>query len=277
MWPLLREEVIKKVDGVLATRSVYIEGCKLLGLENCAYIGFGIDTDTFAPRPRNEAIKSLYNIRGDIINKVIWGSFDDFCDELLGKEPFVLGFVGAARPSWKNVGLIIKVFNTVTKIFKETSLLIISRDAHFLLPLISKLPKNVGKRVVIFNNMPHVYIPTFYNLIDVFINPSLLDSLEINTLEALVSGNIVLASNRGCINDLKQLGIDSFKTFDPTPISLLNALIPILRDPDSYKKELLKQLDYVRSQLDLRTYGGRIIRAIEKLCCRDNVSKQRRL
>jgi len=266
VWPLLRKEIIKKVDGILATRSVYIEGCKSLRLKNCAYIGFGVDTNRFFPRPRDEVIKILHNIRSNIENNIVWGDIRYFCDEILSCDSIVLGFIGAVTPPWKNVELIIKVFSIIAKTFENVYLLIVARDAHLLLPLTTTLPESVRKKIVIFNGIPHVYVPVFYNLIDVFINPSLLDSLEVNTIEALVSGNIVLASNRGCINDLRYLGIKTYKIFEPTPTSLLSVLTPILKRLNLYKNEVLEQLSYVRNRLNLYAFGRRLVKAISRLC-----------
>ena len=263
LWPLLRREIVKNVDGLLATRSVYIEGCKLLGLERCHYIGFGIDTKKFTPRDRVKVVGHLLDDKSIVADKLIWGDFDRFTNELLNGDIIVLSFVGAARPWWKNVELIVVVFNHIAKIFSNVFLLVVGRHMNSLMPLLSRLPRKVREKIVIIDQVPHTHVHLFYNLGDIFINPSLLDSLEINTLEALASGNIVLVSNRGCINDLKYMGIRILKVFEPTPRSLLNTLIPILKNIDSHKDEITKELEYVRQKLSLETYGERIIRALK--------------
>jgi glycosyltransferase involved in cell wall biosynthesis len=268
IWPLFRREVVKNVDGLLATRSVYIENSKLLGLERCYYIGFGVDTSKFTQRDKINVVKYLLDNREIVDNRLVWGNFDKFAKELLKQydSPIVVGFIGAARPWWKNVELIVSAFNHIARIFNNVFLLMVGRHMSSLLPLLHSLSSKIRERVIIIDEIPHTYINLFYNLIDVFINPSLLDSLELNTLEALASGNVVLASNRGCISDLKYMGISAPKIFEPTPKSLLNTLGLILKDVDLYKDEVTKELEHVGRKLSLETYGARIVKALEKLC-----------
>jgi glycosyltransferase involved in cell wall biosynthesis len=265
LYPLLRKEIIKYVDGILASRSVYIEGCKLLGLRKCKFIGFGLDTEIFTPREKDEAIRRLSDNYGYIVTRNVWGDFDPFLSEIRDRKSITLGFIGAAKPSWKNIELLIKVFNDVSVHYDNIFLLIVTREANSLMPLISKLSEKSRRRIAIFNGVPHIYISPFYNLIDVFVNPSLLDSLEINTLEALASGNIVLASNRGCINDLKYLGIESYITFEPNKSSLHIALTKLLKNFDPYRTETLRQLDNVRQKLSLYSLGRRIMKALNEM------------
>jgi len=265
LYPLLRREIIKYVDGILASRSVYIEGCKMLGLKNCKLVGFGIDTEVFVPREKNEAIKKLSDNYEHIIVRNIWGDFDSFLSNVRDKKIITLGFIGATKPSWKNTELLVKVFNDISIRYDDIFLLIVAREANSLIPLISKLPEKSGRRIIVFDSVPHIYIPAFYNLIDIFVNPSLLDSLEINTLEALVSGNIVLASNRGCINDLKYLGIESYIIFEPNRSSLYTALIKLLENFDLYRTEMLRHLNDIRQKLSLYSFGRRIMKALNEM------------
>jgi glycosyltransferase involved in cell wall biosynthesis len=265
LYPYLREEIIKYIDGILATRTVYIEGCKLLGLKKCKYIGFGIDTDTFTPREKDEVVRKLFDVYEYVKTKNIWGNFDFLLSEVSNNKPIILGFIGAARPLWKNVELLIKVFKDISKQYENIYLLVIAREANTLLSLLSSLPGEIHKKIVVFNGIPHTYIPLFYNLIDIFINPSLLDSLEINTLEALVSGNFVLASDRGCINDLRYLGIESYLIFEPNKVSLLNTLTQLLKNFDLYRMEATNSLGHVRQILSLNSYGRRMVKALNEM------------
>jgi len=265
LYPLLRREIIKYVDGILASRSVYIEGCKMLGLKNCKFVGFGIDTEVFVLREKNEVIKKLSDNYEHIIVRNIWGNFDSFLSNVRDKKIITLGFIGATKPSWKSSELLIKVFNDISIRYDDVFLLIVAREANSLIPLISKLPEKSRRRIVVFDSVPHIYIPAFYNLVDIFVNPSLLDSLEVNILEAMVSGNIVLASNRGCINDLKYLGIESYITFEPNKPSLYTALIKLLENFDLYRAEMLRHLDDTRQKLSLYSFGRRIMKALNEM------------
>jgi len=265
LYPLIRREIINHIDGVLASRSVYIEGCKLLGLKKCKFIGFGIDTEVFAPREKDEAIRRLSEKYEHIMTRNIWGDFDSFISNIRDKKTITLGFIGATKPSWKNSELLIKVFNDISVDYDNVFLLIVAREANYLIPLISKLPEKSRRRIIVFDSVRHIYIPAFYNLVDIFVNPSLFDSLEINTLEALVSGNIVLASNRGCINDLKYLGIESYITFEPNKSSLYTALIKLLENFDLYRAETLRHLDDVKQKLSLYLFGRRIMKALNEM------------
>lgn len=265
LYPLLRKEIIKYVDGILASRTVYIEGCKLLNLKKCKFIGFGIDTETFTYREKDEAIRRLSDNYRYIVARNIWGDFNFFLSEIHDRKSIIIGLISATKPSWKNIELLIKVFNDINVNYDNIFLLIVAREANSLKRLISNLSEKSRRRIIVFDSVPHTYIPYFYNLIDIFVNPSLLDSLEINTLEALVSGNIVLTSNRGCINDLKYLGIESFITFEPSQSSLRIALTELLNNFDPYKMETLRQLDNVRQKLGLYSFGKRIIEAMNEI------------
>jgi glycosyltransferase involved in cell wall biosynthesis len=265
VYPMLRREIIKYVDGILASRSVYIEGCKMLGLTNCKFVGFGIDTEIFSPKEKNEAIRKLFYSYEHIKARNIWGDFDSLLSNVRDKRIITLGFIGATKPSWKNSELLIKAFNDISVNYDNIFLLIVAREANYLIPLISRLPERSRKRIVVFDGVSHIYIPAFYNLIDIFVNPSLLDSLEINTLEALVSGNIVLASNRGCINDLKYLGIESYIIFEPNRSSLYTALIKLLENFDLYRAEMLRHLNDTRQKLSLYSFGRRVMKALNEM------------
>jgi glycosyltransferase involved in cell wall biosynthesis len=234
-------------------------------LKRCKFIGFGIDTETFTSREKDEAIRRLSDNYRYIVARNIWGDFNFFLSEIRNRNSIIIGFIGAAKPSWKNVELLIKVFNDISVHYDNIFLLIVAREANSLKHLVSNLSEKSRRRIIVFDSIPHNYIPYFYNLIDIFVNPSLLDSLEINTLEALVTGNIVLTSNRGCINDLKYLGIESYITFEPSKSSLRKALTKLLNNFDPYKTETLRQLNNVRQKLSLYSFGKRIIEAMNEM------------
>jgi len=264
LWPWIRGEIIKNVDGILAKRSVYLEGCKLLKMDKCAYIGFGVDTEKFAPMRRSNVISDNKFIEL-LRTRVISGNLFDLIDCIEKDQCLILGYVGAARPTWKNIELLLSSFSRIAKKYSNIKLLMIARDAYILKALLKRFPEAILSRIVIIDSIPHKEIHKAYNLIDVFINPSLLDSLEYNTLEALCSANIVLASNRGCINDLKYLlGVDILR-FEPTVNSLSSLLEGVMNNIDLYKSVSRENLQHIRRILSHDAFGDRILRGLNKL------------
>ncbi|MFP3190951.1 MAG: glycosyltransferase, partial [Thermoproteota archaeon] len=265
VWPYLRNKIIDNIDGILASRSVYIEGCKYLNFNKCFYVGFGIDTEIFKPRNKIEVIKSILNndYLQVIKNAQVFGDFYGLVNDILSyHDVTVIGYIGSTEPWWKNTTLLLNTFKNIAKSNDNIRLLIIGRHTKSLFPFLRNIPKDIIDRITIIERIPHKYIPLLYNLFDIFINPSLLDSLEINTLEALASGNITLASKKGCINDLKHLGINSIITFDPNEYSLTSTLEIVLSDINSYRDRALREVQQIHKQLSLETFGRRLIDAI---------------
>lgn len=271
-WPYLRTKIVDNIDGILASRSVYIEGCRYLNFNKCFYVGFGIDTDIFKPRNKIEVIKNIVNSDYlDIIkNSQVFGDFYNLANDILTyHNVIVIGYIGSAEPWWKNTTLLLNTFKNIAKSDDNIRLLIIGRHTKSLLPFIRNIPKNIIDRITIIERIPHRFIPLLYNLFDIFINPSLLDSLEINTLEALTSGNITLASKKGCINDLKHLGINSIITFDPDEYSLSSTLEMVLSNINYYRDRALREIQQIHEQLSIVAFGRRLVDAI-------NFTKERR-
>jgi len=255
--------VFKHLDGFLASRSIYIKGCKHVGYEKCYYVGFGINTKMFKPRNKDETIKILSNLS----RHVLWGNLDNLLKSVKENNSIVVGYVGATKPWWKNLRTLILAFKKIpyhTFASHKIWLLIVGRFTSELLTLLNAMPKPVGKRIVIMDRVSYEDVPYIYNFIDIFVNPSLLDSLEFNTLEALSSGNIVLASNRGSIDDLRHYyGIDVVR-FEPNPDSLATLLKTVLLDLENFKKTFLSKCESIRRFINLKTFAFRLKGVLDK-------------
>lgn len=266
IWANLRHKVLSYLDGFLASRSIYIKGCKLIDYKRCYFVGFGINTDLFKPVDKEKTTKII----AGLTDKVLFGDLNCFIESVRDGNGKVIGYVGAAEPWWKNVETLILAFNRLMRenklpftLKRETWLLLACRSAVKLLPLVREMPDFLKKKVIIMDRVDYKKVPYIYNLIDVFVNPSYLDSLEFNTLEALSSGNIILASNRGSIDDLlKFFGINVLK-FEPNSVSLSNLLEMTLLDIDNLKKMFLSVSQKARSSIGLEAFGLRLKNAIE--------------
>ncbi|MEM2512618.1 MAG: glycosyltransferase [Ignisphaera sp.] len=266
IWLNLRRKVLKFLDGILVSRSIYLKGCKYIGYERCYYVGFGIDTDMFKPRNKNKVMEVLSGLS----KNVLWGDFNNLLEDVKKNKGTVIGYIGAAEPWWKNLETLILAFKKLSyHVFSSTNhgiwLLIVGRYTSKLLTLLNIMPEPVRKRIVIMNRLSYEVIPYLYNFIDIFVNPSLLDSLEYNTLEALASGNIVLASDRGSIDDLRYYyGIDILK-FEPDPDSLTNLLKTVLLDLESIKKMFLINCESIRKFIGLKAFAFRLKSVLDKI------------
>ncbi|MEM1661260.1 MAG: glycosyltransferase [Candidatus Bathyarchaeia archaeon] len=264
IWPNLRYKAFKYLDGFLASRSIYIKGCKYVSYEKCHYVGFGIDINIFKPRSKEDAIIFLTNL----LKYVLWGNLDNLLKDVKENDGIVIGYVGATEPCWKNLETLIlafrKLFSYSTSMSHRTWLLIVGRSTSKLLSLLNAVPEPVRKRIVVMDRISYKKVPFVYNLIDIFVNPSLLDSLEFNTLEALASGDIVLASSRGSIDDLRYYyGIDVLR-FAPNPDSLATLLENVLLDIENFKKIFMLRCENIRKFIGLKAYALRLKNVIDK-------------
>jgi glycosyltransferase involved in cell wall biosynthesis len=255
LWPIYTSIVRKGIDGILASRGVYLEGCKLIGLEDkCKYVGFGIDENKFRFRRKDEVIGDLLKIlSSNLMNNDINTLYS-----MLSKEYLFIGYIGAGKPAWKNVELLVKSFQYLARFYHNIALIIIGRSMSNLLNFVSGIREDVVRRIFIVNKIPHTRIHYAYNVIDIFVNPSLLDSLELNTLEALMSGVITVASNRGSINELLIQGIN-IPTFNPLTNHLVKTLKDIIDNIDYYRDITIKEIyPQARKILNTISFGKRL-------------------
>ena len=262
IWLNLRRKVFKYLDGLLASRIIYIKGCKYIGYDKCHYVGFNIDTEAFKPRNKDEAIKIL-----SILSKhLLWGNLDSLLRSVRENNGIVIGYVGATKPWWKNLKTLILAFKKLShmSVSHRTWLLIVGRSNSELLTLLNTMPEAVRKKIVVMDRISYKEVPHIYNFIDIFVNPSLLDSLEFNTLEALASGSIVLASSRGSIDDLRHYyGIDVLR-FEPNPDSLAILLKTVLFDLEGFKKMFLIRCESIRKFIGLKAFAFRLKDVLDK-------------
>ncbi|AEA11518.1 glycosyl transferase, family 1 [Thermoproteus uzoniensis 768-20] len=260
IWPIYTSIVRKEIDGILASRGVYLEGCKLLGLEEkCKYIGFGIDENKFRFRSKDEVTEEFLKF----LSNNLMNNDRNTLYSMLSKEYLFIGYIGSGKPTWKNVELLVKSFQYLARFYYNIVLIIIGREMDNLVNFLSGIEEDVVRRIFIVNKIPHTFIHYAYNIIDIFVNPSLLDSLEINTLEALMSGVITVASNRGNINDLLTKGIN-IPTFNPQVNHLVKTLKDIIDNIIHYRDITNKEIyPQVRKIFNLVSYGKRLKDALE--------------
>ncbi|MEM4004026.1 MAG: glycosyltransferase [Desulfurococcaceae archaeon] len=263
IWPNLRHKAFKYVDGFLASRSIYIKGLRYVGYEKCHYVGFGIDTEMFRPRSKDEAVKILSSLS----KHVLWGNLDNLLKSVKENNDIVIGFVGSADPWWKNLKTLILAFKKFLhheSTNYRTWLFIVGRSTDELLTILNAAPESVRESIVILRRVNYEKVPYIYNFIDVFVNPSLLDSLEFNTFEALASGDVVLVSNRGSIDDLRHYyGIDIL-SFEPHPDSLATLLKTVLLDLENFKKMSLIKCERIREYIGLKAFAFRLKSVLDK-------------
>lgn len=264
IWPCLRYKVIRCLDGLLASRGIYVKGCEHLGYEKCYYVGFGINTEMFKHRDKEHTMEMLPNLS----KHILWGNFYDLLESIRRGEGIVIGYIGAAEPWWKNVETLLLAFKrlhyqALSSIKHRIWLLIVGRSTNKLFTFLNALNEYVKKNIVIMSRLNHEIIPYIYNIVDIFVNPSYLDSLEFNTLEALASGNIVLASNRGSIDDLKYFNINVLK-FEPSSNSLTKLLMDVLHSLESLKKTFLIESNRIREIFGLEAYAYRLKKVLDR-------------
>ncbi|MEM3834137.1 glycosyltransferase family 4 protein [Pyrobaculum sp.] len=259
IWHIFRKNVLDYLDALLAKRSVYLEGCMYIGMANrCRYVSFGIDIDKFKPRSKEESYSFISSL---LERHIVYGNYESFTSAIKDGK-IILGYVGATNPRWKNVEDLLKMWKGLSEKYSNIILMLVLRDYKAILHLINSFS---AKKTFILKPLPYEYIHYIYNLFDIFVNPSLLDSLEYNTLEALASGNIVVVSDAGSIRDLHKFGIHPLMFRRGNVDELLLILSDVVEKIDMYSRYFDRVRDNFREIFNLREWGKRVIKALKEL------------
>ena len=153
---------------------------------NITLIPNGIDADLFKPLPRNIALaESLSSInRGK-----------------LGSTARVIGFAGELREK-KGLRPLLSAYAQVNNLNQATLLIVgdvrVGEDGQLFEEFKRSHP---NAQIFVTGFVPHVDLPAYYSLMDVFVQPSLRDGLPNALLEAMACERAVVATPVGGIPD----------------------------------------------------------------------------
>lgn len=172
----IKKIILKNIDYIIAVSFDLKNQINLP--DKTTVISPGLNLKKFKPAPPSPQLKQQLNIT----NKCLL-------------------FVGRLVPS-KGVEYLIKALVPVSKVYPDLKLLIIGDgpEAARLKKLTLKL--NLKNNIKFLGSQNNQDLPTYYNLADIFIGPSLQEGFGIVFLEALACGTPIIASEVGGIKDI---------------------------------------------------------------------------
>lgn len=163
----------------------------------------------------------------------------NFTEKCKSLQPFIL-FVGALEPH-KNIPFLIESFSQLINKYGMTDihLLIVGKYSRGTRDILSKIDQlNVNKYTSLFGSVSENELEEIYLNASLFVFPSLVEGFGFPTLEAMIRGIPVVASDIPCNREV--LG-DSAIYFNPTDVSsLCEAIISVLNN-DVLVKEMVSR------------------------------------
>lgn len=152
-----------------------------------AIIPNGVDTEQFKPLPRNTALSESLNLSG---KKRLEGS------------GYVIGFAGELREK-KGLGTLLTAYAQVLERYPATLLILGDIRAGEDRQTVEDFKRSHPMaQIVVTGFVSHRYLPQYYSLMDVFVQPSVRDGLPNALLEALACERAVIGTPVGGIVDV---------------------------------------------------------------------------
>lgn len=150
-------------------------------------VGNGVDTERFAPGPRNDALARRLGLEAGP----------------------VLGFIGSFY-RYEGLRFLVEAMPDVRKQLPGAQLLLVGGGEEE--PMLRKMSASTGNSVILAGQVPHRGILDYYSLLDVFVCPRLPMRLTelvtpLKPLEAMATGCPVLASDVGGLAELIEHGV----------------------------------------------------------------------
>ncbi|CAN1150618.1 Uncharacterized glycosyltransferase MJ1607 [Linum perenne] len=169
----------------------------------------GVDEDTFRPDPaRGEKFKLKFGVSK--------------------KKPLVLGMAGRLVKD-KGHPLMFEALKQILaekEAFRNDVVLLVAGDGPW-----GARYKDLGANTIVLGPLDHAQLASFYNAIDIFVNPTLrAQGLDHTLLEAMLSGKPVMATRVASITGSVIVGEEMGYTFSPTVDSLKKALLKVWED-----------------------------------------------
>ena len=166
-----------------------------------------VDTQRFSPRPRDEALA------------VQWG---------VAAKDYVIGAVGGLNPN-KGHRFLTRALPLVRRTLPNARLVLVGegRDRRAL----GRLARRLGvEREVIFAGLQHD-LPPWYSLMNLYVQPSLIESDPLAVHEAMATGLPVVSTNRGGMPELLVQGEAGVLVPPGRPEALAEAIVAVAQDP----------------------------------------------
>jgi glycosyltransferase involved in cell wall biosynthesis len=214
-------EDVKSVDAVLPVSKEIKSSFEKHGIKNVYDIPGGVDLSHFKPMNKEE------------------------CKDALGLNGKVILFVGRLIPI-KNLYNLLYAFKEVKSMIEDIKLLIVGNGAlkGDLTLVAQKLGLN--EDVIFAGAISYEKLPTYYNVADAFVLPSIFESFPLVSLEAAACGVPIVIST-GADAFIKKFGGDAlFVTQPGDPKKISDSLIMVLEDEKKIREKVKISLKRVQ-------------------------------
>ncbi len=121
--------------------------------------------------------------------------------------------------------------------------------------------------VRLLDAIPHLELPKYYSLANIFVLPSLYEGLGKVLLEAMACERPVVATNVGGIPEIVTDGVDGLLVPPGRPDRIANAIIKLLSDPKKAKDMGVKGMHKVTTNLTWKQTAEETIGIYKQLIC----------
>lgn len=182
MYALQRANAVTTNARALARKaSAFVPNREIVIIPN------GVDTEHFKPLPRNTALFESLNLSGERRADV---------------GDYVIGFAGELREK-KGLGTILTAYAQVLEKYPATLMILGDVRAGEDREKVEDFRRSHPMaQIVVTGFVAHRYLPEYYSLIDVFVQPSVRDGLPNALLEALACERAVIGTPVGGIVDV---------------------------------------------------------------------------
>jgi len=209
-----RAAVCRRLKGYVSRVIVLNETMRRLYQRACDYateqmlvLPNAVDTERFAPAPRDQALAKQLGI---------------------GPDDFVIGCVGGLNRN-KAHRFLLRALGAVVERLPQARLVLVGegRDRRSLEQLARRLHRD--DRVIFAGRQREV--PRWLSLFDVFVQPSLIESDPLAVHEAMAMGLPIVATNRGGLPELLAEGEAGLLVPPGRPRALADAILHLAADP----------------------------------------------
>jgi phosphatidylinositol alpha-1,6-mannosyltransferase len=179
---------LQRADAITANaRALARKASALVPNREIMIIPNGVDTEHFKPLPRNTALSESLNLSGKKRANVSSG---------------VIGFAGELREK-KGLGTLLTAYAQVLKRYPATLLILGDIRPGEDRQAVEEFKRSYPMaQIVVTGFVSPRYLPDYYSLMDVFVQPSVRDGLPNALLEALACERAVIGTSVGGIADV---------------------------------------------------------------------------
>ena len=235
---LILKKILSKADEILATSPTIEKYIKLIINRNIVITPFGVDTEVFKPTK----VKSLFN-ENDIVIGTIKSLEKVYCIDIL-----------------------IKSFAKIKNKYNNSKLLIVGEGTQRKELELYAMDVGITEKEIYFaGKIDHTEIPSFHNMIDIFVNISEYESFGVSVLEAMACEKPVIVTNTGGLSEIVENDSLGLKI----PIRDVDALVSklkVLLDDNLIRETIgIKARKYVHEKYEWKKSVEKMVNIYDKI------------